>query len=47
MSPAQLLNAVGRAGRAGKESEGWIVLALQKAMADSDFDRLTPAASEL
>ena len=43
MSAAQLLNAVGRAGRAGKESEGWIVLALQKALTDSDFDRLTPA----
>lgn len=47
MSSAQLLNAVGRAGRAGKESEGWIVLALQKALEDSDFNRLTPAPSEL
>ena len=47
MTPAQLLNAVGRAGRAGKESEGWIVLALQKSLATSDFDRLMPAPSDL
>ncbi|HEU0130115.1 MAG TPA: DEAD/DEAH box helicase [Mycobacteriales bacterium] len=47
MTPAQLLNAVGRAGRAGKESEGWIVLSLPKTLQDSDFDRLTPAASDL
>lgn len=47
MSAAQLLNAVGRAGRAGKESEGWIVLALQKSLQSSDFDRLTPATSDL
>lgn len=47
MSAAQLLNAVGRAGRAGKESEGWIVLALQKNPEGGDFDRLTPAPSDL
>lgn len=47
MSAAQLLNAVGRAGRAGKESEGWIVLALQKNLTDGDFDRLTPGPDEL
>ena len=47
MTAAQLLNAVGRAGRAGKESEGWIVLALQKNLSDSDFDRLTPGPDEL
>lgn len=46
-SPAQLLNAVGRAGRAGKESEGWVVLALHKALSVNDFERLTPSASEL
>jgi hypothetical protein len=47
MTAAKLLNAVGRAGRAGKESEGWIVLALQKNLTDSDFDRLTPGADDL
>lgn len=47
MTPAQLLNAVGRAGRAGKESEGWIVLSLPKKLEDSDFDKLTPAPGEL
>lgn len=47
MTPAQLLNAVGRAGRAGKESEGWIVMALQKQLQPADFARLTPTASEL
>lgn len=47
MSAAQLLNAVGRAGRAGKESEGWIVLALQKNLSGRDFDRLTPGPDEL
>ena len=47
MSASQLLNAVGRAGRAGKESEGWIVLALQKALNVGDFDRLTPSPEEL
>lgn len=47
MSAAQLLNAVGRAGRAGKESEGWIVLALQKALQGRDFDRLTPTPDDL
>ncbi|MDR6175479.1 hypothetical protein QE364_000098 [Nocardioides zeae] len=47
MSAAQLLNAVGRAGRAGKESEGWIVLALQKSLSGSDFDRLTPGPADL
>ncbi|OSC54129.1 DEAD/DEAH box helicase, partial [Streptomyces sp. 4F] len=26
LSPAELLNAIGRAGRAGRESEGWVIL---------------------
>jgi hypothetical protein len=47
MSAAQLLNAVGRAGRAGKESEGWIVLAVPRALRSSDFGRLTPAPEDL
>ncbi|OJV59125.1 MAG: hypothetical protein BGO38_17820 [Cellulomonas sp. 73-145] len=47
MSAAQLLNAVGRAGRAGKESEGWIVLSLQKPLQRRDFDRLAPTPNDL
>ena len=43
----RLLNAVGRAGRAGKETEGWIILGLSKRPLDSDFDQLKPADSEL
>ncbi|MFF1819734.1 DEAD/DEAH box helicase [Kribbella sp. NPDC058245] len=43
----RLLNAVGRAGRAGKESEGWIVLGLNQAPDDQHFDLLQPAAEEL
>ncbi|WP_433122685.1 DEAD/DEAH box helicase [Arthrobacter koreensis] len=45
--PARLLNAVGRAGRAGRETEGWIVLALNKKMSTPDFDKLTPTDSDL
>ncbi|MDE0778277.1 MAG: DEAD/DEAH box helicase [Nocardioides sp.] len=43
----RLLNAVGRAGRAGKETEGWIILGLKKRARDSDFDQLQPADSDL
>lgn len=43
----RLLNAVGRAGRAGRETEGWIILGLNQRPADSDFDILQPAASDL
>lgn len=43
----RLLNAVGRAGRAGKETEGWIVLGLNQRPHDSDFDRLQPENSDL
>lgn len=43
----RLLNAVGRAGRAGRETEGWIVLALNKAHADRNFEVLRPAADDL
>lgn len=44
---ARLLNAVGRAGRAGRETEGWIILALQQESKTSDFDKLRPAADDL
>ncbi len=43
----RLLNAVGRAGRAGKETEGWIVLGLQQSPDDGDFNLLRPAAEQL
>ena len=43
----RLLNAVGRAGRAGKETEGWIVLALQQREADADFKQLQPDDADL
>lgn len=47
LDAAQLLNAVGRAGRAGKETEGWIVLALNAEQHGDDFDQLRPAAEDL
>ncbi len=47
LDAAQLLNAVGRAGRAGKETEGWIVLALNAEQQENDFDQLRPAAEDL
>jgi hypothetical protein len=37
---ARLLNAIGRAGRAARESEGWIVLARHAAFSVADFARL-------
>jgi hypothetical protein len=44
---ARLLNAVGRAGRAAKESEGWIVLARNAAFGVGDFQRLAPTEDEM
>lgn len=43
----RLVNAIGRAGRAGKETEGWIVLSLNKNLALSDFDVLEAADDDL
>lgn len=43
----RLLNAVGRAGRAGKETEGWIVLGLNHRPRVGDFEELQPADSDL
>ncbi|MFD5025077.1 DEAD/DEAH box helicase [Streptomyces sp. NPDC058373] len=45
--PAELLNAVGRAGRAGRESEGWILLTRPYPPAADDFNNLTPDESQL
>lgn len=47
MGPAQLLNAVGRAGRAGRESEGWILLTRHRPPYTSDFDLLEPGEDRL
>lgn len=43
----RLVNAMGRAGRAGKETEGWIVLVRAASPSDSDFDDLSPTAEDL
>lgn len=42
LDPARLLNAIGRAGRAGRETDGWIVLALAERPSTEHFDRLRP-----
>lgn len=47
LDAAKLLNALGRAGRAGRETEGWIVLVMHKQEAYTDFDRLQPADAAL
>lgn len=47
LDAARLLNAVGRAGRAGRETEGWIVLALHKQEDTTDFGLLAPEAASL
>ena len=44
---ARLVNAMGRAGRAGKETEGWIVLVRAAAPTEADFDDLNPDAEAL
>jgi hypothetical protein len=47
LTAAQMINAVGRAGRACLESEGWAILVRQAAAAPSDFDRLDPNLADL
>lgn len=44
---ARLVNAMGRAGRAGKETEGWIVLVRAAAPTEADFQDLNPDADAL
>jgi hypothetical protein len=44
---ARLVNAMGRAGRATQESEGWVVLCRNAAPASSDFSLLTPDDDQL
>jgi hypothetical protein len=44
---ARLLNAIGRAGRAARESEGWVVLARNAAFDAQDFERLRPTEADM
>ncbi|HML41259.1 MAG TPA: DEAD/DEAH box helicase [Bellilinea sp.] len=44
---SKLINAIGRAGRATKETEGMVVLARQATPTDEDFNRLTPSETNL
>jgi hypothetical protein len=43
----KLLNAVGRAGRAGRETEGWVVLSLNERFSPQAFDPLTASDEDL
>jgi hypothetical protein len=47
LSGARLVNAMGRAGRAGKETEGWIVLVRAAGPTEQDFRDLNPSAESL
>lgn len=47
LTPAQVINAVGRAGRACIESEGWAILVTNGAESPTDFNRLAPPAEDL
>ena len=47
LTGGRLLNALGRAGRAGRESEGWVVLVRAAAERDEDFDLLVPTDQQL
>ena len=44
---ARLLNAVGRAGRAGRETEGWLILAEHRPFRPSMFEPLNRTAIDL
>jgi len=44
---ARLLNAVGRAGRAGRETEGWLILVEQDAFSDTMFEPLDRTGRDL
>ncbi|MFJ1793108.1 DEAD/DEAH box helicase [Kitasatospora griseola] len=47
LSPAELLNAIGRAGRAGRESEGWIFLTRPFRPTPDQFNLLDPDDDKL
>jgi hypothetical protein len=44
---ARLVNAMGRAGRAGKETEGWIVLVRPQPPSEADFRDMAPTDEDL
>lgn len=44
---ARLINAMGRAGRATKESEGWVVVCKPGAPTPADFNRMRPVDEDL
>ncbi len=44
---ARLLNAIGRAGRAGRETEGWLILVEQETFTAAMFDPLDRTGAEL
>jgi hypothetical protein len=44
---SKLINAIGRAGRAGKETEGVVVLARNARPSAADFDRLNPDDADI
>jgi hypothetical protein len=44
---ARLINAMGRAGRATKETEGWVVICKPGLPGKGDFDRMRPADEDL
>lgn len=44
---ARLVNALGRAGRAGRETEGWLVLVRADRPRPGDFELLNPSQAEL
>ena len=47
LSGARLVNAMGRAGRATKESEGWVILARAARPTTADFASLEPDEADL
>ena len=47
LTGARLINAIGRAGRATRETEGWVVLARQARPLTTDFDLLVENRDEL
>lgn len=47
LTPSEIINAVGRAGRACVESEGWALLARNRAPQPDDFAKLDPSPEDV